>query len=131
MATGFHLFPFRTEKLSPFTPMVLRRWESRQSPFCAGRDITPGVVSPAVPKGPAGDSFFACPRTPFPFIPPLPFSPAPPPSRILRTAGGLPAFPFSCLPLRFAVGWACKSRPVFCRSLRRGDFPQAACRNLS
>ena len=29
IATGFHLFPFRTEKLSPFTPMVLRKWESR------------------------------------------------------------------------------------------------------
>ena len=23
IAMGFHLFPFRTEKLSPFTPMVL------------------------------------------------------------------------------------------------------------
>ena len=29
IAAGFHLFPFRTEKLSPFTPMVLRKWESR------------------------------------------------------------------------------------------------------
>ena len=24
IALGFHLFPFRTEKLSPITPMVLR-----------------------------------------------------------------------------------------------------------
>ena len=24
IAAGFHLFPFRTEKLSPFAPMVLR-----------------------------------------------------------------------------------------------------------
>ena len=24
IATGFHLFPFRTEKLSPSSPMVLR-----------------------------------------------------------------------------------------------------------
>ena len=24
IALGFHLFPFRTEKLSPVTPMVLR-----------------------------------------------------------------------------------------------------------
>ena len=24
IASGFHLFPFRTEKLSPFAPMVLR-----------------------------------------------------------------------------------------------------------
>ncbi len=24
MAAGFHLFPFRTEKLSPLAPMVLR-----------------------------------------------------------------------------------------------------------
>ena len=29
MASGFHLFPFRTEQLSPITPMVLREWESR------------------------------------------------------------------------------------------------------
>ena len=26
---GFHLFPFRTEKLSPFTPMVLRQARGR------------------------------------------------------------------------------------------------------
>ena len=29
IARGFHLFPFRTEKLNPATPMVLRKWESR------------------------------------------------------------------------------------------------------
>ena len=29
IAQGFHLFPFRTEKLSLVTPMVLRKWESR------------------------------------------------------------------------------------------------------
>ncbi len=29
LALGFHLFPFRTEKLSLTTPMVLRKWESR------------------------------------------------------------------------------------------------------
>ena len=29
IAQGFHLFPFRTEKLSLVTPMVLRLWESR------------------------------------------------------------------------------------------------------
>ena len=28
-ARGIHLFPFRTEKLNPATPMVLRKWESR------------------------------------------------------------------------------------------------------
>ena len=28
-ARGLHLFPFRTEKLNPATPMVLRKWESR------------------------------------------------------------------------------------------------------
>ena len=32
IATGFHLFPFRTEKLSLPAPMVLRKWESRSSP---------------------------------------------------------------------------------------------------
>ena len=32
IATGFHLFPFRTEKLSPSAPMVLRKWESRSPP---------------------------------------------------------------------------------------------------
>ena len=29
IAPGIHLYPFRTEKLSPVTPMVLRKWESR------------------------------------------------------------------------------------------------------
>ena len=29
IVSGFHLFPFRTEKLSLVTPMVLRLWESR------------------------------------------------------------------------------------------------------
>ena len=29
IAQGFPLFPFRTEKLSLVTPMVLRLWESR------------------------------------------------------------------------------------------------------
>ena len=29
IARGIHLFPFRTEKLSLTTPMVLRKWESR------------------------------------------------------------------------------------------------------
>ena len=29
IAVRFHLFPFRTEKLSFVTPMVLRKWESR------------------------------------------------------------------------------------------------------
>ena len=33
IASGFHLFPFRTEKLSPTAPMVLPRWESRSPPF--------------------------------------------------------------------------------------------------
>ena len=33
IASGFHLFPFRTEKLSPSAPMVLRKWESRSPPF--------------------------------------------------------------------------------------------------
>ena len=31
-ARGIHLFPFRTEKLSPVAPMVLRKRESRESP---------------------------------------------------------------------------------------------------
>ena len=32
IAVGFHLFPFRTEKLSPTAPMVLRKRESRSPP---------------------------------------------------------------------------------------------------
>ena len=32
IAAGFHLFPFRTEKLSPTAPMVLRKRESRSPP---------------------------------------------------------------------------------------------------
>src|SRR5574344_3055338 len=36
IARGFHLFPFRTEKLSPAAPMVLpAKWESRSPPFSA------------------------------------------------------------------------------------------------
>ena len=34
IASGIHLFPFRTEKLSLIAPMVLRhKWESRSPPF--------------------------------------------------------------------------------------------------
>ena len=33
IAKGTHLLPFRTEKLSPSAPMVLRKWESRSLPF--------------------------------------------------------------------------------------------------
>ena len=33
IVSGVHLFPFRTEKLSPTAPMVLPRWESRSLPF--------------------------------------------------------------------------------------------------
>ena len=29
IARGLHLFPFRTEKLNPATPMILRKWKSR------------------------------------------------------------------------------------------------------
>ena len=32
IAWGFHLFPFRTEKLNLTAPMVLRKWESRSPP---------------------------------------------------------------------------------------------------
>ena len=32
IARGFHLLPFRTEKLSPSAPMVLLWWESRSLP---------------------------------------------------------------------------------------------------
>ena len=33
IASGLHLFPSRTEKLNLTTPMVLRKWESRQPPL--------------------------------------------------------------------------------------------------
>ena len=33
IARVFHLLPFRTEKLSPVAPMVLRLWESRSLPI--------------------------------------------------------------------------------------------------
>ena len=49
-AAGFHLFPFRTEKLSPPAPMVLRQRESRSPPF----------FSWSPPHNAAGD-FFLCP----------------------------------------------------------------------
>ena len=40
IAPGLHLFPSRTEKLSPVTPMVLRKWESRQPPLKTSLDNT-------------------------------------------------------------------------------------------
>ena len=40
IAPGIHLFPSRTEKLSPVTPMVLRKWESRQPPLKSPRQQT-------------------------------------------------------------------------------------------
>ena len=45
MALGFHLFPFRTEKLSPITPMVLRnsgRVGSRRFSKCEEHEVEPG-----------------------------------------------------------------------------------------
>ena len=45
-AAGFHLFPFRTEQLSPRTPMVLRKRESRSPPFFSGRDFPSGESLP-------------------------------------------------------------------------------------
>ena len=40
IAPGIHLYPSRTEKLSPVTPMVLRKWESRQPPLKRSLDNT-------------------------------------------------------------------------------------------
>ena len=40
IAPGIHLFPSRTEKLSPVTPMVLCKWESRQPPLKRSLDNT-------------------------------------------------------------------------------------------
>ena len=45
---GVHLFPYRTEKLSPSAPMVLRKWESRSPPILnesLGRDPEAFFVS--------------------------------------------------------------------------------------
>ena len=43
-SVGAHLFPFRTEKLSPTAPMVLPyRWESRSSPNTIARFIRTGL----------------------------------------------------------------------------------------
>ena len=47
MAAGFHLFPFRTEKLSPPAPMVLRKWESRRPPTFQG-SLRRSVPAPMV-----------------------------------------------------------------------------------
>ena len=33
IASGYHLYPYRTEQLSPIAPMVLRKWESRTPPY--------------------------------------------------------------------------------------------------
>ena len=39
IALGFHLFPFRTEQLSPAAPMVLRKWESRSPPSFKEKEL--------------------------------------------------------------------------------------------
>ena len=58
IAPGFHLFPFRTEKLSPVTPMVLRnsgRVGSRRFFEEAPRPETDGGLSAFVPFGWSGE----------------------------------------------------------------------------
>ena len=47
MAPGHHLFPSRTEKLSPAAPMVLRKRESRQPP--AFFTVSPERNAPGTP----------------------------------------------------------------------------------
>ena len=43
-SVGAHLFPFRTEKLSPTAPMVLPyRWESRSSPNTIALSLLAGL----------------------------------------------------------------------------------------
>ena len=43
-SVGAHLFPFRTEKLSPTAPMVLPyRWESRSSPNTIALSVLTGL----------------------------------------------------------------------------------------
>ena len=64
IARGFHLFPFRTEKLNPAAPMVLRKWESRQPP------PSEAGINPPIDPG----LFFLPPG-----CPPLPLSPPRPP----------------------------------------------------
>ena len=54
IAAGSHLFPFRTEKLSPCTPMVLRKRESRSPPPYRG--FPPGATA-------LGGNFFFVPGT--------------------------------------------------------------------
>ena len=58
IARGIHLFPSRTEKLSPAAPMVLRKWESRSPPHKKpGQDASrcPGFpFSPISQIGPIG-----------------------------------------------------------------------------
>ena len=59
---GLHLFPFRTEKLNPSAPMVLRKRESRSPPsskllsvFIDGKEFficsIPAVPDPVRPLG--------------------------------------------------------------------------------
>ena len=114
IVAGFHLFPFRTEKLSPFTPMVLRKWESRSPPSLRelGKTI-PGSLS-----------FFVCPTCAVPWHC---FSSAyaergkwesrSPPS--LRRASGLES---EALFLCCAVPWPCFGVPVYFCSRVAGLF---------
>ena len=110
IAPGFHLFPSRTEQLSPGAPMVLRfKWESRSPPFLR---ILPRKFLPRKGDRLAGEDFFyGFPRPPARFPPPLPprpvlfipsfrFSPFRFPSSLLPSflPGPFPAFSFILLP---------------------------------
>ena len=63
IARGFHLFPSRTEQLSPAAPMVLpAKWESRSPPFFKWNlGARRRVISPVRPL-----SFFLCLSRHFP-----------------------------------------------------------------
>ena len=76
IARGSHLFPFRTEKLNPAAPMVLRKWESRQPPPSeAGINppIDPGLffLLPAQPHPPRKATHSAARAATAPLAPPL------------------------------------------------------------
>ena len=129
IAPGFHLFPFRTEKLSPVTPMVLRnsgRVGSRRF-FSRAPAVTRDCGGffygflPAVPSFPGmlpGVFPFFAPRPSAGILLPAPF--------ILRLA-----LPFSCL-VPYGLCFPATvygSAGVF--SMRGNISPQADCYPLS
>ena len=96
IAPGFHLFPFRTEKLSPVTPMVLRnsgQWKSSVTNvsrgtfrLCTARFPASGPFLPRLHSAGSRPLHLSLPPPPGPRFPASPRSAASPLQEVLPHA---------------------------------------------